>query len=41
MKRQIYSLLFSFVVLSAISCSHIATTASPSSKAEVAATTAK
>lgn len=41
MKRQIYSLLFSFAVLSAISCSHIATTASPGSKAEVAAATAK
>lgn len=41
MKRQIYSLLVSFVFLIQASCSQIATTAQPGAKEEVAAATAK
>ena len=41
MRHQIYALLFSFVSLFSVSCSHVATTTDPGSKAEVAAATEK
>jgi uncharacterized protein (TIGR02246 family) len=40
-KRHIYPVLFSFLILFQVSCSHVATTATPDAKAEVSAATSQ